>query len=620
MALVQGQVLNNRYRIVKLLGQGGFGAVYRAWDMNLNGPCALKENFDTSPVAQAQFQREASMLFNLRHPNLPKVFDSFTIPGQGQYLAMEYIEGEDLNQMLERTGTALPEPQALSWIAQVCDALQYLHEQTPPVIHRDLKPANIRITPRGQAILVDFGIAKIYDPNLRTTTGARAVTPGYSPNEQYLSQGRTDARSDIYALGATLFTLLTCQRPPEAPERNMGVALPPIRSINPAVSAQVEAAVIKAMEVAPDRRYQSMAEFKKALSSQPVVYSGQPTAPSLSQSQSPISASQSKNSNRIWLYVLGSVFVLAVLLWTVFGGDGGRNADLASTQTALAGMFEHLTETARPTLTPRDTPGSTATLLPPDRPTSTETPLLSATPADFSGMALIPAGEFQMGSDLYDYVDEKPVHAVYLDAYNIDIYEVTNAQYAACVQAAYCTPPEESKSYTRSSYYGASAYADYPVIYVDWNQARTYCQWRGGDLPSEAQWEKAARGGLQGKKYPWGDEEPMCQKGAPNGAKFDDGAGCKGADTDPVGSYSPNGYGLYDMAGNVWEWVLDWYQETFYASSPSANPVGPSYGKFRVVRGGSWYYVTWDVRSAYRLWNKPDDDFSYVGFRCVHIP
>ena len=127
MTLSPGQTLNNRYRIVKLLGQGGFGAVYRAWDTNLNGPCAVKENFDASPAAQAQFQREASMLFNLRHPNLPKVFDSFTLPEQGQYLVMEYIEGEDIAHRLERTGAPLEEAQALDWIGQVCDALIYLH-------------------------------------------------------------------------------------------------------------------------------------------------------------------------------------------------------------------------------------------------------------------------------------------------------------------------------------------------------------------------------------------------------------------------------------------------------------------------------------------------------------
>ncbi|MBN2550836.1 MAG: serine/threonine protein kinase, partial [Anaerolineales bacterium] len=203
MTLSPGQTLNNRYRIVTLLGQGGFGAVYRAWDLNLERPRALKENLDTSEAAQRQFKREAQLLSDLSHPNLPKVIDHFVLPGQGQYLVMEYVEGEDLQQMLERQGP-LTEAQALDWIGQVCEALIYLHSQTPPVIHRDIKPANIKITPQGKAMMVDFGIAKASAAGQKTTVGARAVTPGYSPPEQY-GQGTTDAQSDVYALGATLY-------------------------------------------------------------------------------------------------------------------------------------------------------------------------------------------------------------------------------------------------------------------------------------------------------------------------------------------------------------------------------------------------------------------------------
>lgn len=636
MPLSIGQVLNNRYRIVKLLGQGGFGTVYRAWDINLNAPCALKENYDASPEALRQFAKEASMLANLRHANLPKVIDHFSLPGQGQYLVMEYIEGQDLQEMLNRAGGPLPEAQALAWIGQVCDALSYLHSRSQPVIHRDLKPANIRITPEGQAVLVDFGIAKILDPAKRTSTAARAVTPGYAPFEQY-GQKPTDARTDIYALGATLYTLLSGQTPPESIDRVGGAALLPLRQLNPQVSPPVEAAVLKAMQMLPGDRWQSAAEFKKALSSQPqavsrpqpvgsvqptvygappAVYRGQPGAqPVPAASQAPATPLQSLN--RRWLYALAGVIVLALLLWAVLGGgdDGGGNAGLSSTQTALAQVFEHLTETARPTRTPRDTPRSTASPLPTDTPAPTETPLPSEPPPGFPGMALILAGEFQMGSE-DGSSGETPVHTVYLDAYYMDVYEVTNAQYAACVQAGSCTPPQPTKSYTRSSYYGDSTYDDYPVIYVDWSQARAYCQWRGGDLPTEAQWEKAARGGLEGKQYPWGDEDPVCQKGARNGAKFDDDAGCNDTDTEPVGSYSPNGYGLYDMAGNVWEWVLDWYQETFYASSPAANPTGPSSGEYRVVRGGSWSNVAGSVRTANRVRYDPSYRSDVRGFRC----
>ena len=218
MTLTQGQIIQTRYRVAGLLGQGGFGAVYKGWDVNLNRPVAIKENLDTSPEAQRQFQHEAEILSNLSHPNLPRVTDHFLTSDVGQYLVMDFIEGEDLQAMLNRTGRALPEAQVLNWIDQICGALAHLHEQEPPVIHRDIKPANIKITPRGKAVLVDFGLAKVFDPVLKTTVGARAVTPGYSPPEQY-GQGKTDQRSDVYSLGATLYTLLTGQEPPESVER-----------------------------------------------------------------------------------------------------------------------------------------------------------------------------------------------------------------------------------------------------------------------------------------------------------------------------------------------------------------------------------------------------------------
>jgi basic membrane protein A and related proteins len=270
MPLNIGQVLNQRYQIVRLLGQGGFGAVYQAWDLNLKVPCAVKENFETSPSAMRQFEREASMLAALRHPNLPRVTDHFIIPGQGQYLVMDYIEGEDLQAILERDGKALSESQVVSWLVEICDALNYLHTQPVPVIHRDIKPANIKITPDGRALLVDFGIAKAFNPESRTTLGARAFTPGYSPFEQY-GQAPTDARSDIYALGATAFGVLTGQAPTESIARMAGTPLPQPRQLNPAISPQTEKAILKALEIMPDKRFQSILEFKQALTESPRV-------------------------------------------------------------------------------------------------------------------------------------------------------------------------------------------------------------------------------------------------------------------------------------------------------------------------------------------------------------
>lgn len=263
MPLSPGQVLQQRYRIVTLLGQGGFGAVYKAWDVNLNHPCALKENLDTSPMAQRQFQREATVLANLSHPNLPRVIDHFFIAGQGQYLVMDYIEGDDLQTLLEREG-AQPEERVIDWMAQICDALNFLHSQNPPIIHRDIKPANIKITPQGKAVLVDFGIVKIWDASQRTTQGARAITPGYSPFEQY-GNAPTDPRTDIYALGATTYAMLTGREPVDAIARVARTALPAPRSIKPSISSRLEQAILKATEIQPDDRYKTIEQFKTAL-------------------------------------------------------------------------------------------------------------------------------------------------------------------------------------------------------------------------------------------------------------------------------------------------------------------------------------------------------------------
>jgi sulfatase modifying factor 1 len=173
-------------------------------------------------------------------------------------------------------------------------------------------------------------------------------------------------------------------------------------------------------------------------------------------------------------------------------------------------------------------------------------------------------------------------------------------------------------SHSSASYYGDPQYADDPVIYVTWQMAKTYCEWRGGSLPTEAQWEKAARGGLQGMDYPWGNEQPVCDKGAGNGANLRD---CTTQDTKPVGSYSPNGYGLYDMAGNVWEWVADWFQSDYYNSSPTKNPTGPGSGDYKALRGGGWYSDTDHLRVASRYYDYgPDISDYFIGFRCVAPP
>jgi hypothetical protein len=262
MPLTLGQTLRNRYRIDALLGQGGMGAVYRAWDLNLNTAAVVKENLGYSSEAQKQFAREAGLLASLRHPNLPRVTDYFFLHGKGQYLVMDYIEGEDLGQILERQGP-VSEALALNWICSVLDALHYLHSRN--VIHRDLKPANIKTCPDGQVFLVDFGLAKVYDPLVSTTAGARGVTPGYAPPEQY-GEGHTDVRSDIYSVGATLYALLTGCVPPDVTKLVTGAAhlLSP-QQLNPRILPRVAAAVLRAMQLRPVDRFQTVAELREEL-------------------------------------------------------------------------------------------------------------------------------------------------------------------------------------------------------------------------------------------------------------------------------------------------------------------------------------------------------------------
>lgn len=276
--LKAGDTLRGRYRIRRIIGQGGMGSIYLTDDLRLEGrQCALKEvehdktlSGNLVKEAREQFLREATVLARLDHTNLPKVSDFFSI-GQRDYLVMDFVPGKDLRTLLveaKEKDSFLTESEVLNWSNQLSEALIYLHHQVPPIVHRDIKPGNLKLTPGGVLKLVDFGLVKLLAPGEVTITILQGQgTALYTPLEQYGGDiGHTDSRSDIYSFGATLYHLLTGKAPADARQRFINPAvLSPIRPQNPSVSMRTEKAIFWAMSLHPDDRPGSVDEFKDAL-------------------------------------------------------------------------------------------------------------------------------------------------------------------------------------------------------------------------------------------------------------------------------------------------------------------------------------------------------------------
>lgn len=333
---------------------------------------------------------------------------------------------------------------------------------------------------------------------------------------------------------------------------------------------------------------------------------------------------QSGTKLPLWGIGLIAFSVFALIVWGLSSLPASPKANPTSvaTQTPIVpGTPTLFVKPATETLvTPTSTPQPTETLIFILQPTETLMPTSAykvgdteISPKDGMILLYVPAGKFLMGSTDTDALaesNEKPQHTVTLDAYWIDQTDVTNAMYTKCVSAGKCRPPRNTRNY------GNSNYANHPVVYVSWIDALAYCSWAERRLPTEAEWEEAARG-TDGRIYPWGNNELSAD--FLNAFSLSDS---DVSDTTEVGKY-PNGksvYGAYDMAGNVWQWVSDWYSDTYYQSSPSSNPLGPDTGQYRVLRGGSWAN-SWNVaRSAFRSYLSPGYTENYIGFRCARSP
>jgi formylglycine-generating enzyme required for sulfatase activity/serine/threonine protein kinase len=679
--LEPGAILDNKYRIEGVIGRGGFGYVYRARERLTGETVAIKElvpSFVDDREMVQRFIQEARATLRLTHTHIARTYTIFEDRGT-YYLAMEYLPGGSLADRLGRGPLPLEEAERIA--GDLCRALAYAHRRG--VVHCDIKPANVLFDEDGAVRLADFGIAhvsaELMTRHFLTSPGTAMGTVRYMAPEQ-IEGVRDDPRVDIYALGAMVYEMVAgrpyldfdTESTPGAQYRNIGRIKSepprPLRSVNPRVPRWLARVVERALSKAPEERFASAEELRDALLRKARRQEErEPLAPTeLVSDREPASAGNRRRVSSSWLppsegrpgerpgggpadwfngvpvwgWALGGLAAIALL---VGGGMWLQRVIEPATPPPEATVLVP-TATLRPTstrrrATPTPEPTATATQIPPTEttpPTATPaTPDVGDTwrrPADDAVMVYVPAGEFEMGSTEGDD-DEQPVHTVALDGFWIDRTEVTNAQFAAFLNeegnreeggATWLDLEDEGCLIERSGgdFRPQSGYADHPVIEVSWYGAAAYCDWAGARLPTEAEWEYAARG-PEGSIYPWGDTfdgerlnfcDANCEFNHKTTA-YDDGY----ARTAPVGSFASGASwcDALDMSGNVWEWVADWYDEDYYDRSPSENPTGPTSGEYRVLRGGSWYNNVYSVRGANRDWIVPVYTYYYGGFRCA---
>ena len=627
MSLRKGQLINERYEIEEMLGQGGMGAVYRAHDVTLDRYVALKERISDPngtgqgvAIARSQFQREARILAQVNHPNLPHIYDYFSIE-DNECIVMDLIEGKNLHRLVQERG-AQTEATVLNWARQILDALIYLHARN--IIHRDIKPHNLILAQDDRIVLVDFGLVKLFDPTQPSTlTMLRGVgTPEYSPLEQYSRDvGYTDPRSDIYAFGATLYTLLTGKPPADVHVRLLHPeALRDLRDVNSGVSFGTAAIVQKAMGLYPQQRYQTANDMLSAFGfspsrftdipksetvamppAEPVLKTPPPTVePEVKPEPEPAPQSEPET--------LSATHNTA-------SRESEEDFIVSSVKPSRTGLLASLgiPHKAKPSSAPA-VPEDTQIL-----PARSKLPVsivrgllrMQLGMGQYVEFVRVPAGIFLLGSnpktDPDAQPDELPQFDVELDEYWISKFPITIAQYTVFTNATNRPAPLDFPHKSA-----------HPVVNVTWYDAIVFCRWASDNtgkqvrLPTEAEWEKAARG-TDGLLYPWGNTFDAARLNC---------AEAKISGTSPVdgfaGGASP--YGAWDMAGNVWEWVNDWYKADYYAEHVTQNPQGPESGYYKALRGGAWFSDQQHVRAADRTHFNPENRYDYVGFRIVIVP
>ena len=596
-----------KYKIISMLGRGGFGITYLAEQTMLDGKVAIKEFFfkeycnrdeETSHVTiptegnreiverfKAKFIKEARTIFKLNHPNIVRIFDIFEENGTAYYV-MDYIEGESLNEMVKRRG-AIPDAEAIGYIKEVGSALTYIHGKN--INHLDIKPGNLMKRRDNSKIqVIDFGVAKQYDAATSegTTTTPVGISHGYSPSEQYQQNGvqTFSPQSDVYALAATLFKLLTGNTPPEAivvqdeglPEEELrmkGVSETVVSAIEAAMQTRTKrtqsvAEFIKNLEVNDDEATELTEETRKAEEekrreeAEAKRRAEEKAAPERQAREEAERKREEENKAR-------RSKLKKIILWAV---------------VAVVGVGVLMNIPPSPTLG-----------------TSSYTPNIrefTVNGVSFQ-MVEVRGGTFTMGAtseqgDAND--DEKPTHEVTLSDYYIGKTEVTQALWEAVMG-------------NNPSYFQGKSL---PVENISWNDCKTFIvklnalTGKTFRMPTEAEWEYAARGGSKSRGYKYSGSNRLGDV-----AWYYDNSDLK---THEVGTKSPNELGLYDMNGNVWEWCSDWYGD--YSSASQTNPKGPDSGTNRVYRGGSLCDDASICRcSGHRSDSDPGNRFSTLGLR-----
>jgi formylglycine-generating enzyme required for sulfatase activity len=638
-----------KYEIIEEIGRGGFATVYKAIDTTLNRTVALKVLAAPPPGDSTfleRFWREARTAANLKHPNIVAIYEVTEI--EGRYcLAMEFLPGRTLAQILQEEET-LPPRRVAEITQQLASALDYAHARG--LVHRDIKPSNVIVDDQGHVTLTDFGTVKPAGGTKLTAPWMSIGTPEYMSPEQ-IGGLVVKPSSDVYSLGIVCYEMLSGQVPfsgatPHVLHAHVYDPPPPLTELVAQIPEVVAEVIHHALSKKPEERFASVGEMAYALTAA-IEAAGEPPleAAVAEKEKATIPLSEEPTPHRIRTT-----------------GPPQRVVDIEAREEAIRKAIvaerERKTPAAVERLTPlpgvrkglprrvatiggillvagllgvvvifywsRGIPVKPMPVIPSILPT--QEPVAEATTVwekDSSVMVHVPAGDFFMGSrdsDASADGDEKPMHSVYLDGFWIDKYEVTSEQFARFLNeegnqeeegVSWVNVEDEGSNivYKSGQYRPRSGYEDHPVTYVSWYGAQSYCQWAGKRLPTEAEWEKAARG-TDGKIWPWGndwDEDKVNSREAGPGH------------TTGVGSY-PDGvspYNCMDMAGNAWEWVADRYQGDYYQAAPDHNPRGPDQGVSRVVRGGSWALSQRLTRCAGRFefipWVRRDD----LGFRCV---